>query len=344
VRALTFDGDGETLFSASDDGTVRAWRVAPEENGKSFTGVRQPLWFSANGEMLITWEKPEWNSPEAERRLRRLDLARGIETDLPVQPSRVRDSTAQAVSADGLTVAVGRKDGAVELWLLEAATAPEVLPGDGQEIKALRFAPRGGLLAAMHAGPGRLAIAVWDLARRRRQAEIKNTSRLADFSPDGGRLAGFDSEGVLTVWQSRTGEKIASLDDALRFRVDGWAFSPDGKWLALGGYFTSARLWRIGSRVMEPLGGPTSVGPAALAFTPDGQRSVGATLDNVLLFWDVASRKLLLRVPRYRPAGTFLLLAPDASVLALRSEARDRELELWRFPGLAEIDAMGPVR
>jgi WD40 repeat protein len=225
----------------------------------------------------------------------------------------------------------------MELWPMEAPGTPQVFSGDGQEIRALTFAARGGLLAATSEAAGQIGVKVWDLTSKQLLAEIKNAGgQLAfSFSPDGRSLATKDPRGHVKVWQARTGQELASPDSRVGPAIS-LAFSPDSQWLAIGSASGHAWLWKIGTPVVELLGGP-SVGVAVFVFSPDGRTLIGNTFESLTLCWNVRSRKLLLRVPSYRPGLSFLLLSPDGSRLAVPSRSRERDLELWRFPTLDEI-------
>jgi WD40 repeat protein len=67
----------------------------------------------------------------------------------------------------------------------------------------------------------------------------------ATFAPSGHFAAG-DGEGNVTIWHPRESQPIARLHEH-RFNIIDLAFSPDGSWLAAGGYDNVVQLWRLGS-------------------------------------------------------------------------------------------------
>jgi WD40 repeat protein len=72
VWSVTFSPDGQTLASASDDGTVRVWQVASGQVLSTFTrNLMKNVVFNPRGDILITtggaWNEPTiwiWKIPE----------------------------------------------------------------------------------------------------------------------------------------------------------------------------------------------------------------------------------------------------------------------------------------
>ena len=76
-------------------------------------------------------------------------------------------------------------------------------------------------------------------------------------------------------------------------RVDGIAFSPDGKLLASGSADNTIKLWdRTSKREVRTLAGHTG-GVKAVAFTPDGKGLASGSIDGNIKFWDVATGREL---------------------------------------------------
>jgi WD40 repeat protein len=76
-------------------------------------------------------------------------------------------------------------------------------------------------------------------------------------------------------------------------RVDGIAFSPDGKLLASGSADNTIKLWdRMTEREVRTLTGHTG-GVKAVAFTSDGQTLASGSIDGNIKFWDAATGREL---------------------------------------------------
>lgn len=99
----------------------------------------------------------------------------------------------------------------------------------------------------------------------------------AVFSPDSRSVLGYDGSGTPVVWEVPAGAerfRIELGDD----RPSGFAFSPDGRWIAVGGirgrvYFAEARTGRI-ARVMELSDPGSQAAPFTLAFDRKGRRLI----------------------------------------------------------------------
>jgi WD40 repeat protein len=125
------------------------------------------------------------------------------------------------------------------------------------------------------------------------------------------------------VWDARTGKALATRPG--RGHVFNMAFSPDGRWLALGMEDGSVEVvdWENGGPAW---GGPKHRGAVTgLVFSQDGTRLASAGADRVLLLWDCAARSVLrqIEVPNL---FCDLAFSPDGQRLA--GVSRDL-VKLW---------------
>ncbi len=200
-------------------------------------------------------------------------------------------------------------------------------------------------------------------------------ARSIAFNNDGNRLLTASRDGFAAIWNSRTGEKLYSLEghsDSIlcaTFSADGkraatggndgaiivWdahsgkklqslpatatavAFSPDGVQLLSKG--VSAILWdlRTGKRIHEL----TDQGACsdAIAFSPDGKRVVTTGYDAMLC--DTATGKKLLKCKGNESAIKSLAFSPDGQKLL--AGTRDGTAIIWNCANGEEIRHVDPI-
>ena len=168
------------------------------------------------------------------------------------------------------------------------------------------------------------------------------------YSPTSELVVTDSSENYLWVWDADETQKLRQIEPVLN-PIGGFAFSPDGKLIALVGLgsvpegdgtlsqlaFLDVATGRVLHRA--ELGPRARLLPHLLAFAPDGKTV--ATLDNdgLLRFWDAASAKLLSQErirrrgsgpaiafsPRTQPA---LLAISDGKVIHIRDTVKNRNV------------------
>ncbi len=201
-----------------------------------------------------------------------------------------------------LLATAGADDRTVRIWDAATGQAVRVLHY-AEDLQAVTFSPDGKRLAA---GAGTWAtradeakVVIWDLSTGKESFELSpgelGTIAWVAFSPDGTRLAAasyFADQAI--VWDLSTRQELARFTSPA---VVGYVtFSPDSRWLAVGGGSNTAKIYDLTTR--EPLfslaGHTAAIG--SVAFSPDGKRVVTASNDGTASVWDLTPLREALYV------------------------------------------------
>ena len=179
-----------------------------------------------------------------------------------------------------------------------------------------------------------------DAANRRTTPVVPTGWGYAVFSPDDQFVAtvsvadGVESNGEVTIWN--VADAKSSVNFELPVRIAVAAFSPDGKWLAIGPHVPQS-----GLRLVDTKTGKVELtlpGPVArtnlMIWSGDGMQLIlGSTTDKTVRIWNVPEKKF---VKAYEPAAARLLalgLTKSGRLLAAGVPDNDRD-------GLALFDVV----
>jgi RNA polymerase sigma factor (sigma-70 family) len=247
---------------------------------------------------------------------------------------------AVAASVDGKTIAVS--DGQPVVYLYEAVTGKELhklawtqdeaVPDNGFGLRArnLAFSPNGGHLAVLE---GNGIIRVWDWAKAKEIHRFKADSadpRVLTYSPDGQAIATISlakgADKALTFWNPVTGAKVGQIrNENFIGRESSFAFSPDGKTLAVPGFvgpnggvaiYAARPLLLLDAATGKETGRLPDAG-FPVVFGKDGSKLYTANQLKLaeLIEWDVAIQKPLRRLPTSLRPIDLMTLSPDGKTL-----------------------------
>ncbi|MGO9465537.1 MAG: protein kinase domain-containing protein [Isosphaeraceae bacterium] len=343
---------GHLLATTSWEGTTRLWDAASGELLATASG--QEIGFAADDRRLayqLGTTVGVWGVASG-------DECRTLHPAMLGNRSERRDATAVfsgEFSPDGRLLATGDRDG-VRLW--EADTGREVAHLKDRTCEDVCFHPDGKTLITSgrwglyrwpigpdpDRGAGSVRVGPPELLREGTSHEWNRAAWLPDFRTlalidnSNARVLLVDSSHPHPAWS-----RAAALDSGENRRMTSVAVSPDGRWLAVGGWKEAAvRVWDLRRRRLERLLRPNDILGAAsffVGFSPDGRWLISSTSsvsDRQYHFWHTGTWELGRRIDTghrgawFRPVftgdGRLMALGIAADQVLLADAATGREV------------------
>lgn len=151
--------------------------------------------------------------------------------------------------------------------------------------------------------------------------------RSVAFSPDCRRLASGGDDGVIRVWDARTGSRCTQLAGHTA-GVRSVGFSPDGKRMASGGDEGVVRVWDLdtGSQRAQLIG--HTAGVRSVAFSPDGKKLASGGDDGVVRVWDAGAGEQRAQLAGHAAGVRSVAFSPDGLTLA-SGGGGDGAIQVW---------------
>lgn len=191
---------------------------------------------------------------------------RGHEKDVPFV----------AYSPDGSRIATSSTDKTVRIWSADTGEQLHVLQ-HGDAVDAADFSPDSKLVVSTSLDD---QIRVWDVdtGALLRSFPDKMAYRVA-FTPDGSKIVEGSQRGVILVRDAVTGEVVASPKQLHTDRIAQFAFSPDGRTMAVASWDHVVSLWDTSNFTLIRTMRDHDSEVSSVTYSHDGRRLVTAEAD-----------------------------------------------------------------
>jgi YVTN family beta-propeller protein len=236
VRSVAFSPDGDSIVTASYDGTARLWNVATGEEVRRFqghTGGVVDVAFSPDGEQVLTGSFDGtarlWNVVTGEEVRQFQGHTDGV--------------IGVAFSPDGTQILTGSFDKTARLWNVETGRELRSFPiSSGAPNAWVAFSPDGKHVLV---GGDDNQVRLWDVASGQPVRDfVGHTASLQDvtFSADGKYAVTSSDDGTARLWDVASGQQLVVFAGHSG-GVPGVAISPDSKLVLTSSEDGTVRLW-----------------------------------------------------------------------------------------------------
>lgn len=330
VSSLVLSPDGQRLFSAGFDSTVREWSLAEQREIRRWHlpgGLIMAMALDRAGERLVV---ECGNRPLTGL----LDLKTGRWTTnvLSASPSIAFTPEGDRL-VRGANMRLFETNGVVEITDTEFRSQRVIEQAGGRAW----FSPNGKLLVT---GSWRHDLRLWSWPELADVGRLTNAGAVisASFSPDGRRLVSGARDGRLILWDLVRHARLRQVIAHEESIVWATAFAPDGLRVATGGNDQTVRIWSADA--LGEFGVFRGHGSEvwAVQWTSDGQRLISAGKDTTVRIWNTAPKNRtpefteVTQAPEFSPDGTLLAIRRRKSGVSVWDLAAGRCR--WEVPGL----------
>ncbi|MFN4257853.1 MAG: protein kinase domain-containing protein, partial [Gemmataceae bacterium] len=325
VRYVAFNGQGNYLATASEDGTAVIWDVAsgyPRTEPLRHDDIVTRVEFSpdAEGRYVVT------ASEDGTARV--WETATGKPLRTLRHAGAVRTAT---FSQNGQYVVSAGGDGRAVIWASATGQAAREFDHD-TPVRCAFLNPQGNLLVTVCDSDA--TVRVWDAVSGKivsQFTEHRDEVHHAAFSPDGLLIVSTSEDGTAHLWDAQTGKSVGppmKHQGGVRHAI----FSADGRWVATASADHTARLWwATGAQAGHPAAAVMVHGSTVrhVAFGTDGERTLLATAseDNTMRLWDAQTGEALLPPLPHNGSMWMVAFSPRADLVAGASD--DDTATIW---------------
>ena len=330
VNTVQFSPDGQSILTASDDGTARLWHVNAGEALIGHTNFVGKAAFSLDGKTVATASSDDTT--------RVWDVSRRKTLFTLPKPSDAGRTL--MFSADGQKLLTVNNDGRVQVWNSETGERLWELYDQTLGISQATFVPNTQVVATFGDD---LRLRLWNSTTGEKIADkfvfppniFELAGRVYSFavSPDGKIIATFIALEQIKLFDAHTGAELGFLRGGPAKRAV--SFSPDSKQL-VAAYSTTINpgiiddtggllLWDLETR--QQVYDARGRFPTNAFFSPDGKYILAIYLDSAARILDANTGKLLHELKGHTAEINHAAFSPDGRFIITASN--DRTARVW---------------
>jgi WD40 repeat protein len=357
VSSVIFSPDGQTIASASIDGTINLWRyngdliqTLPKQKSSVFS-VRfspdsQTLISASQKEGIKFWQHQSDGSFALRKSLPDQDgmMAIGFSAKDQMIATASLDSKNTiklrswdgkllrtflghkdrandlSFSPDGQLLASGSGDKTIKLWSLKNGKLYKTINENNKVVK-VHFVSNQTIVYAVDDGTIKLRQVSSETSTNFQERHSDVIERLA-LNPDGKILASVSRDRTVKLWSLKDRRLLQTLKGH-ESNVTDVNFSPDSKMIVSAGEDRSIRIWKLDNKMPEIEG-------SSLSFSPDGHMIVTGQNKTIKL-WHQDGKPQLTFPGIHQSSINKITFAPNGQVIA--SASADGTAKLWHLKG-----------